>query len=59
MNDQPLPTDGNDFNELLQEAVVNKRCGNCGADTIMNARYARYVQGNLLSCGRCRNQIAK
>ena len=48
------PIDQDEFTQILQDAVVSKRCGDCSTDTIMNSAYARYVPGPLLSCRHCR-----
>lgn len=43
------------FQEILNSGIASVRCGNCGADTIMNSAYAQHVNGPLLSCRHCRN----
>lgn len=44
-----------DFEQLLGADVVTRVCGNCGTETIMNAVFAKYVPGDLMSCRQCRN----
>lgn len=37
----------------FKDDVVPVRCGNCGAETVMNAMYAKHVT-KLNSCAKCR-----
>lgn len=37
----------------FRDEVVQVRCGNCGADAVMNAMYAKHVT-ELASCRKCR-----
>lgn len=37
----------------FKDEVVPVRCGNCGADTVMNAMYAQHVT-ELQNCRHCR-----
>ena len=50
----PPTPDTDPFDEIFNSGIISVRCGNCGTDTIMNAAYARYVPGPLLSCRHCR-----
>jgi len=46
------------LNDLLKEIgnaeVVPVKCLNCGADTVINAAYAKYVRSPISSCRLCR-----
>lgn len=53
----PHPENDPKVNELItsvgNEEVVAIKC-KCGADTVINAAYAKYVRGPLESCSKCR-----
>ena len=54
---QPHPEASGPLNALMVSMqgmdTVKVKC-KCGADTIMNAAYAKYVKGTLDSCSSCR-----
>ena len=53
----PHPENDPKVNELInsvgREEVVAIKC-KCGADTVINAAYAKYIKGPLSSCSKCR-----
>jgi ribosomal protein S27E len=40
--------------EVMSSEVVGVRCNNCGRETIMNRKYAKYVVDGIGSCRECR-----
>ena len=52
-----IPDEVNKLKEELVKAykdeVVPVRCSNCGANTFMNAMYAKHIT-QISSCGKCR-----
>lgn len=39
--------------KAYKDEVVPVRCSNCGANTFMNAMYAKHIT-EISSCGKCR-----
>lgn len=41
------------FKEIANDKVVPVKC-QCGVDTVVNARYMKYIRGPISSCSKCR-----
>jgi len=55
---QPHPENSDNVNGLLKAIgkmeVVEVWCKGCNDFTVMNASYAKYLQGEIESCSKCR-----
>jgi hypothetical protein len=55
---QPHPENSDQVNELIKGLgnleVVPVFCNSCNDFTIMNAAYAKILDGEISSCSRCR-----
>lgn len=55
---QPHPENSDQVNELVKGLgpmeVVDVYCNGCQDFTIMNAVYAKYLDGEIESCTKCR-----
>ena len=55
---QPHPENSDQVNQMIKGLgsmeVVDVYCNGCKDFTIMNAAYAKYLDGEIESCSRCR-----
>lgn len=53
-----IPKDAGLFGAIMASEVVAVVCRRCGTETVMNKKYARYLEGgSIVDCGLCRNSV--